>query len=101
MSVAREAPDLVEYPVSSVLNENSSVIIQTRDGYPYMLLSQNSTLTTILHPMGPPSIAISDYPSRPIDKWNLVSFHEPQEQVSRRLTYIPNLVLASPVLLCL
>src|SRR5881275_1379187 len=29
--------------------------------------------------MGPPSVTISDRPSRPITKRNLVSFHEPQE----------------------
>src|SRR2546427_4131002 len=101
MSVAGETPDLVEYPLSPVLKQDPSVIISTRDGYPYMLLSQNRTLTTVPHPMGPPSVTISDCPSEPINKWNLVSFHELREQVFRRLMYISNLALVSTVLLCL
>src|SRR5205807_10117667 len=100
MSVAREAPDLVEYPVSSVLNEDSSVIIYTRDGYPYMLLSQNRTFTTIPHPMGPPSVTISDCPSEPINKWNLVSFHELGTSLSSSDVYIEPCP-RSTVLLCL
>src|SRR5438132_3597533 len=62
-----------------------------------MLLSQNRTLTTIPDPMGPPSVTISDCPSEPINKWNLVSFHELREQVFGRLMYISNLVLVSTV----
>src|SRR5438309_6055523 len=57
-----------------------------------MLLPQNGTVTAIPHPVSPPSIAISDS-SGLINKGNLVSFHQPQEQVFRRLTYISNLVL--------
>src|SRR6266567_6976736 len=53
-----------------------------------MLLSQNRTLTTIPHPMGPPSVTVSDCPSESINKWNLVSFHEPGTNLSSIDVYI-------------
>src|SRR6266566_2790975 len=53
-----------------------------------MLLSQNRTLTTVPHPMGPPSVTISDCPSEPINKWNLVSFHELGTSLSSSDVYI-------------
>src|SRR6266704_6652739 len=53
-----------------------------------MLLSENRTFTTIPHPMGPPSVTISDCPSEPINKWNLVSFHELGTSLSSIDVYI-------------
>src|SRR5437660_11972471 len=38
--------------------------------------------------MGPPSVTISDYLSRSIYKWNLVSFHEPGTNLSSSDVYI-------------
>src|SRR5437870_9210778 len=53
-----------------------------------MLLSKNWAVTAIPHPMSPPSITISDCPSEPINKWNLVSFHELGTSLSSSDVYI-------------
>src|SRR6266516_6116539 len=65
-----------------------------------MLLSQNRTLTTIPHPMGPPSVTISDCSSGLINKWNLVSFHELGTSLSSIDVYIESCP-RSTVLICL
>src|SRR5712692_7878717 len=76
MSVAREAPNLVEDPVSSELNKYPSIVISTCDCYSYVFFSKDQAVRAISHSMSPPSITISDCRSGSINKRNLVSFHD-------------------------
>src|SRR2546428_5126670 len=82
VSVAREAPNLVEYPVSSELNKYPSVVIKARDCYSHVFFSKNKAVRAIPHPMSPPSITISDCPSGSINKRNLVSLHDRGDRIN-------------------
>src|SRR5207245_11735754 len=74
VGVAGEAPNLVEYPVSSELNKYPSIVIYTCDCYSYVFFSKEQAVRAISHSMSQPSITISDCLSGSINKRNLVSF---------------------------
>src|SRR2546425_3195008 len=95
VGVARETPNLVEYPVSSELNKYPSIVIQTCYCNSYVFFSKDQAVRAISHPMNPPSITISDCPSGSINKRNLVSFHDRSDRVNSVINRIQFTTLQS------